>query len=357
MWQTFVILGLGYFVYMIAGAFGYRVPPDGWSPEGWTPPAAQKAMITSWAVLCLNVSAGIGIIGAASPMLQETFGGALFHEPSVGFAQFTDAQKTLAAAIGGGFVGLFSLFNIGGRFFWATLSDSIGRKRVYFVFFYLGIICYEIASALAGMKAVVVFAAAFCIIASMYGGGFATVPAYLADIFGARYVGAIHGRLLTAWSAAGIVGPLIVNYLHDTRVAEGVPHNQVYGLISYSLAVLLAVGSICNALIRPVHARWHMKEERGLSPPRIVKGSWIEGRIWNRPGRSRRQRVHRLGGGWNSARLGRVEDPRKRRENLSIAGPSRPAKGRGYSSESPDAVALPEPADWASCNAKSFLLA
>jgi hypothetical protein len=97
------------------------------------------------------------------------------------------------------------------------------------------------------------------------------VPAYLADIFGARYVGAIHGRLLTAWSAAGIVGPLIVNYLHDTRVAEGVPHNQVYGLISYSLAVLLAVGSICNALIRPVHARWHMKEERGLSPPRIVK--------------------------------------------------------------------------------------
>jgi MFS family permease len=215
-----------------------------------------------WAVLCLNVSAGIGIIGAASPMLQETFGGALFHEPSVGFAQFTDAQKTLAAAIGGGFVGLFSLFNIGGRFFWATLSDSIGRKRVYFVFFYLGIFCYEIAST---------FAAAFCIIASMYGGGFATVPAYLADIFGARYVGAIHGRLLTAWSAAGIVGPLIVNYLHDTRVAEGVPHNQVYGLISYFLAVLLAVGSICNALIRPVHARWHMKEERGLSPPRIVK--------------------------------------------------------------------------------------
>ena len=132
-WQTFVVLGLGYFVYMIAGAFGYRVPPDGWSPEGWTSPATQKAMITAnhvalkhahkapqfwliWAVLCLNVSAGIGIIGAASPMLQETFGGALIHDPSTGFTQFSDARKTLAAAIGGGFVGLFSLFNIGDRF-------------------------------------------------------------------------------------------------------------------------------------------------------------------------------------------------------------------------------------------------
>ena len=118
-----------------------------------------------WAVLCLNVSAGIGIIGAASPMLQETFGGTLFRDPSAGFTQFTDAQKTLAAAIGGGFVGLFSLFNIGGRFFWATLSDSIGRKTTYFVFFVLGVVCYAIAPTLAGMKAVVVFAAAFCIIA------------------------------------------------------------------------------------------------------------------------------------------------------------------------------------------------
>jgi len=276
-WETFVVLGLGYFVYMVAGAFSYRVPPDHWSPDGWSPSSVRKAMITTenvhlkdahktpqfwliWAVLCLNVSAGIGIIGAASPMLQETFGGTLFHDPSVGFTQFTDAQKTLAAAIGGGFVGLFSLFNIGGRFFWATLSDKIGRKTTYFTFFVLGIACYASAPALAGMKAVAIFAASFCIIASMYGGGFATVPAYLADMFGTRYVGAIHGRLLTAWSTAGIVGPVIVNYLHDTRVAEGVPRDHIYAEIFYVLAALLAVGFICNALIRPVAPKWHIKE-------------------------------------------------------------------------------------------------
>ena len=288
-WETFVVLALIYFVYMMSGAFGYRLPPDGWSPDGWIPAFRRKAMITSnhvalrdahktpqfwliWAVLCLNVSAGIGIIGAASPMLQETFGGALFHEPSVGFGQFSEAQKTLAAAIGGGFVGLFSLFNIGGRFFWATLSDSIGRKTTYFVFFTLGMLCYGLASTLAGMKAVGIFAAAFCIIASMYGGGFSTVPAYLADIFGTRYVGAIHGRLLTAWSTAGIAGPVIVNYLHDTRAAEGVPRDQIYGPIFYVLAGLLAAGFICNALIRPVKKKWHMEEDAGKILAGYAKG-------------------------------------------------------------------------------------
>ena len=291
-WQTFVVLGLGYFVYMMAGAFSYRVPPEGWRPKGWTPPATQKAMVTTknvdlkdahktpqfwliWAVLCLNVSAGIGIIGAASPMLQGTFGGALFRDPSIGFTQFSDAQKLLAAEIGGGFVGLFSLFNIGGRFFWATLSDPIGRKTTYFIFFVLGVLCYAVAPALAGMKAVVVFAAAFCIIASMYGGGFATVPAYLADIFGTRFVGAIHGRLLTAWSTAGIAGPVIVNYLHDTRVAQGVPHDDVYDLIFYVLACLLVAGFICNALIRPVNAKWHMTDEHAfkVAAPALALGS------------------------------------------------------------------------------------
>jgi MFS family permease len=282
-WETFVVLGLIYFVYMTSGAFGYRLPPEGWSPDGWTAPFRQKAMISSnhvalkdahktlqfwliWAVLCLNVSASIGIIAAASPMLQETFGGALFHDPSVGFSQFFDAQKTLAAAIGGGFVGLFSLFNIGGRFFWATLSDSIGRKTTYFVFFLLGMLCYSAASTLAGMKAVGIFAAAFCVIASMYGGGFATVPAYFADIFGARYVGAIHGRLLAAWSTAGVIGPVIVNYLHDTQMAEGVSRDQIYGVIFYVLAALLAAGFVCNTLIRPVKAKWHLAEEKGKKP-------------------------------------------------------------------------------------------
>jgi MFS family permease len=282
-WETFVVLGLGYFVYMMAGAFGYRVPPEGWQPEGWTQPDVRKAMITTnnvdlrnahktpqfwliWAVLCLNVSAAIGIIGAASPMLQETFGGALFHDPSVGFTQFTDAQKALAAAIGGGFVGLFSLFNIGGRFFWATLSDKIGRKTTYVIFFVLGAICYSAAPTLANWKAVAIFAGSFCIIASMYGGGFSTVPAYLADMFGTRYVGAIHGRLLTAWSTAGIIGPVIVNYLHDTRIAQGIPRDHVYDLIFYVLSGLLYVGFVCNALVRPVNPKWHMKEDGAMHP-------------------------------------------------------------------------------------------
>jgi MFS family permease len=214
-----------------------------------------------WGVLCLNVSAGIGIIGAASPMLQETFGGALFHNPSVGFTQFTDAQKTLAAAIGGGFVGLFSLFNIGGRFFWATLSDRIGRRTTYFIFFLVGGLCFGYAPTLASYKAMAIFAASFCIIASMYGGGFSTVPAYLADMFGTRYVGAIHGRLLTAWSTAGLVGPVLVNYLHDSRVAAGIPRDHVYDLTFYVLAGFLFFGFVLNALVRPVDSKWHIKEE------------------------------------------------------------------------------------------------
>ena len=187
----------------------------------------------------MNVSAGIGVIGAASPMLQETFGGRLFGDPSVGFAQFTDPQKALAAAVGAGFVGLFSLFNIGGRFFWASLSDYIGRKATYFAFFIIGIVCYGALTTLANAALLGLFGALFCIIASMYGGGFATVPAYLADMFGTQYVGAIHGRLLTAWSTAGILGPVLVNYLHDSRVADKVPRDHVYDTIFYWLVGLL----------------------------------------------------------------------------------------------------------------------
>jgi len=210
--------------------------------------------------LCMNVSAGIGVIGAASPMLQETFGGNLFGDGSVGFSQFTDAQKGLAAAVGAGFVGLFSLFNIGGRFFWASLSDYIGRKTTYFVFFILGILCYGALTSLANAALLGLFGVSCCIIASMYGGGFATVPAYLADMFGTQYVGAIHGRLLTAWSTAGIVGPILVNLLHDTRVAQGVPRDHVYDVIFYSLVGLLVIGLIGNALIRPVDPKWFIKE-------------------------------------------------------------------------------------------------
>jgi MFS family permease len=277
-WQTFVTLGIIYFIFMMGGAFGYRLPPTGWKPEGWTPPENSHAMITTghvhlkhahktaqfwliWAVLCLNVSAGIGIIGAASPMLQETFGGRLFGDPSVGFAAFTDDQKRTAAAVGAAFVGLFSLFNIAGRFFWASLSDHIGRKLTYYTFFTLGFICYASAPTLATLGMLAVFAAAFCLIASMYGGGFATIPAYLADIFGTQFVGAIHGRLITAWSAAGIIGPVIVNYMHDSRKAEGIPADQIYHPIFYVLAGLLVAGFIANLLIRPLHKKWFMKPE------------------------------------------------------------------------------------------------
>src|SRR5215468_5995773 len=277
-WETFITMGIIYFVFMLGGAFGYRLPPTGWKPQGWTPPSSSNAMITTgnvdlkdahktlqfwliWAVLCLNVSAGIGIIGAASPMLQETFGGRLFGDPSVGFAQFSDAQKAQAALVGAAFVGLFSLFNIAGRFLWASLSDSLGRKMTYFTFFTLGFLCYAAAPTLATLGMLGLFAAAFCLIASMYGGGFATIPAYLADIFGTQYVGAIHGRLLTAWSTAGIVGPVIVNYMHDTRKATGVPYEQIYHPIFYVLAGLLVAGFIANLLIRPLDKKWFMSEE------------------------------------------------------------------------------------------------
>jgi MFS family permease len=277
-WQTLVALALLYFAVMMAGALGYRVPPRGWLPEGWTTPAPQsRAMITAgqvqladahrtpqfwliWLVLCMNVSAGIGVIGAASPLLQDIFGGRLFHDPSVPFEHFTDAQRTLAAAVGTAFVGLFSLFNIAGRFFWASLSDRIGRKAVYYVFFILGLICYAALTPLSRAGMIGVFGALVCVIASMYGGGFATIPAYLADMFGTLYVGAIHGRLLTAWSTAGILGPVLVNYLHDSRLAQGVSHARVYDLIFYVLVGMLLVGLIANASIRPVAAKWHMSE-------------------------------------------------------------------------------------------------
>ena len=277
-WETFVTMGVGYFIFMMCGAFGYRLPPTGWKPEGWTPPVNAKAMIATghvhlrdahktvqfwllWAVLCLNVSAGIGIIGAASPMLQETFGGKLFGDPSVGFFDFTDDQKAKAALVGAAFVGLFSLFNIAGRIFWASLSDKIGRKITYSIFFALGFACYAASPTLATLGMLAVFAAVMCVIASMYGGGFATIPAYLADVFGTQFVGAIHGRLLTAWSTAGIVGPVIVNYMHDSRKAAGIPADQIYIPIFYVLAGLLAAGFVANLLIRPLNKKWFMKPE------------------------------------------------------------------------------------------------
>ena len=278
-WQTFLVMALVYFVFMMVGALSYRVPPSGWLPEGWVPPPENASSMKTlhnvalvdahktpqfwliWAVLCLNVSAGIGIIGAAALMLQEIFGGGLIGHPEVGFAQLAGDAKTQAAAIGAIFVGIFSLFNIAGRFFWASLSDYIGRKPTYFIFFVLGLICYSAIPTLSAAGSLGLFVATFCIIASMYGGGFATIPAYLADMFGTQYVGAIHGRLLTAWSAAGIFGPSIVNYTHDTLKGAGVAPAHLYDTTMYILAGLLVAGLIANLLIRPVNSKWHMSDD------------------------------------------------------------------------------------------------
>ena len=282
-WQTFVAMGVIYFVFMVGGAFGYRLPPPNWRPDGWTPPPENaKSMITKhqvhlrdahktpqfwlvWFVLMLNVSAGIGVIGMASPMLQEIFAGSLIGQPDVKFGQLNDQQRVMVAAIAAGFTGLLSLFNIGGRFFWASLSDRIGRKMTYYTFFALGIALYAAAPALAHMGSQALFVLAFGIILSMYGGGFATVPAYLADLFGTQFVGAIHGRLLTAWSTAGIVGPVVVNYIREFQINAGVPRAQVYDFTMYILAGMLVVGFICNLMIKPVDPRWYMKEEEVLA--------------------------------------------------------------------------------------------
>jgi MFS family permease len=214
-----------------------------------------------WAVLCLNVSAGIGVLSMASPMLQEIFGGTLIGHPETGFSALDAAGKADIAKIAAGFVGLLSLFNIAGRFFWASTSDRIGRKATYFAIFVLGIILYAASPTLAHSGQKALFVAAFCVILSMYGGGFATVPAYLADIFGTRFVGAIHGRLLTAWSTAGVIGPLVIGYIRDAQIAAGVERAQVYDRTLYILVGFLVVGLICNALVGPVASKWLMRSD------------------------------------------------------------------------------------------------
>ncbi len=275
--QTFVVMALVYFVFMLGGAFGYRVPPAGWKPAGWTPPAAKaSAMITQrhvhvskvwgipqfwllWMVLLMNVSAGIGVIGMASPMLQEVFGGSLIGVPQK-FGELDKAQLAAIAGVAGGFAALLSLFNIGGRFFWASLSDKLGRKMTYGVFFVLGGVMYASLPSTAAAGNQLAFVAAACIILSMYGGGFATVPAYLADLFGMQMVGAIHGRLLTSWATAGILGPVVVNYMRDYQLSLGIAREQVYNQTMYILAGMLVIGLLCNLMVRPLADKWFMTD-------------------------------------------------------------------------------------------------
>ena len=277
-WETFLALAGIYFVFMMIGSFAYRVPPEGWKPANWNPPEGQtsNAMITQghvhvdhawktpqfwllWMMLCLNVSAGIGVIGMASPMLQEVFAGRLLGLEKE-FDNLSKEELGKIAAYAAGFTGLLSLFNIGGRFFWASLSDIIGRKATYHIFFILGFILYALVPYAGKIGSIAAFALIFCVILTMYGGAFATIPAYLADMFGTKMVGAIHGRLLTAWSAAGILGPVLVNYINESQIQSGIPKSHAYDTTMYILASLLLGGMVCNFLLKPVSEKWFLNE-------------------------------------------------------------------------------------------------
>jgi MFS family permease len=274
--QALLVLAAVYFAFMISGALGYRVPAENWKPAGWSPDTARKTLVTHgqvhldvawrtpqfwlvWLVLMLNVSAGIGILSMASPILQEVFGGKLIGV-NAAYDQLTAAQLGAITAIAAGFTGLLSLFNILGRIFWASLSDKIGRKATYATFFLIGIVLYASIPWTAASGSLALFVLFFGVILSMYGGGFATVPAYLSDLFGTKMVGAIHGRLLTAWSTAGVLGPLLIGSFRDHQLAQGLPKAQVYSTTMYVLAGLLAVGFVCNLLIRPVAPKNFMSD-------------------------------------------------------------------------------------------------
>ena len=318
--QTFMVLGLLYFVVMLIAAFSYRVPADDWKPEGWTPPeedAESNKMITShnvdieeamktpqfyklWIVLCMNVSAGIGVLGVASTMMREIFG--------------TTLPDIVDGAFAALYVSMISVFNMVGRFIWASSSDYIGRKNTYWIFFALGIVLYCSVPFAANQVSVspavmwlVLFYGATMIIFTMYGGGFATIPAYLADVFGTKYVGGIHGRLLTAWSTAGVVGPLAITSLRENAVANAIkdlvsriepsafeaqfgagiaqldqlvaaqtvtiaslmeiappgtidPTSGLYNNTMYLMAVLLFIGLMANASMKAVDSKHHMQE-------------------------------------------------------------------------------------------------
>ena len=318
--EAFILIGLIYLAVMLIAAFSYRLPPQGWQPDGWQAPdedARDKLITTAnvdidqalrtpqfyqlWIVLCLNVTAGIGVLGVARTMITEIFG--------------TTLPQTVDTAFAATYVVMISAFNMVGRFIWASASDYLGRRNTYWIFFLLGIALYlsvpftaQQVSASPSLIWLVYFYAATMIIFTMYGGGFATIPAYLADIFGTRYVGGIHGRLLTAWSTAGVLGPLAITSLRQNSVTRaindlvatidpqrfaehfGAPLSQLDALVAQNsvtiarlmeiappgtsdptsglynstmilMALLLAIALVSNALMKPVDPRHHIKEE------------------------------------------------------------------------------------------------
>jgi MFS family permease len=257
--ETFITMGVIYFTFMMIGAYAVRVPQSDWKPEGWVPPAQPKKLVTSanvlvdvawrtpqfwllWGVLCMNVTAGIGVLSQASPMIQETFG------------------SVVSPAAAAGFVGLLSLFNMGGRFLWASVSDYLGRRNTYTLFFALGIVLYALVPMAGKLGSITLFVAAFAIIISLYGGGFSTIPAFLRDMFGTMNVGAIHGRVLTAWSVAGVLGPVLVSYIRQYQIDSGVARAQAYSITMYIMCGLLLAGLLCNLAMREVNERYHYRE-------------------------------------------------------------------------------------------------
>ena len=255
--ESFLAMAALYFAFMLFGAFTIRVPPPGWKPEGFVPTSKPRRLVTEahvpvelawrtpqfrllWAVLCLNVTAGIGILGQASLICQDMFG--------------------VSAAVGGGFAGLLSLANMGGRFLWSSASDFLGRKGTYAVYFLAGAVLYTLVPVAQAQRNVALFVALTALIISMYGGGFATIPAYLRDLFGTMHLGAIHGRLITAWSMAAVLGPQLINYISTYRIEHGTPRAEAYNATMYLMAALLALGFVCNLLIGPVDPRHHRAE-------------------------------------------------------------------------------------------------
>jgi len=261
--KTFFVMGTLYLLFMMFGVFTVRVPREGWKPEGWTAPTKPQALITThnvdvntafgtiqfwllWIVLCTNVTAGIGIIEQASPMIQELFKG------------------SIGPVAAGGFVGLLSLFNMGGRFFWSSVSDYIGRKATYFIFLAVGALLYLVLPKTGAdhLNSVVLFVSISAVLLSMYGGGFATIPAYLRDLFGTYHVSAIHGRLLTAWSLAGVLGPVLVNYMREYQIRHGADKASAYQGVLHLMAAILVVGFVANLLVRPVDSKYWLPERK-----------------------------------------------------------------------------------------------
>ena len=255
--ETFLVMAGLYFVMMNFGAFIVRVPAPGWQPAGFVAPARPQKLVTTahvsvdnawrtpqfwllWMVLCMNVTAGIGVLAQASPMAQDMFG--------------------VSAAIAGGFVGLLSICNMAGRFIWSSFSDLIGRKGIYCVYFLAGCLLYLAIPYTQKTNNVPLFVVVACAIISMYGGGFSTIPAYLRDLFGTMQVGAIHGRVITSWSMAAVLGPQLVTNFSAYQKAHGIPKEQAYNTTMYVMAGVLLLGLVCNLLLRPVDSKFHHQD-------------------------------------------------------------------------------------------------